>query len=88
MGRTLFKVRPTALAAPSLAPPAPLQAEFSPDWPPSLAPLVQFLAKLFAEPGKKVTDPTTGAKHTIDPQQLAHRILQVGGPHATRDRGM
>jgi hypothetical protein len=52
---------------------APLQA----DNPPSES--NKFLLKLFAMPPTTVKDPTTGKTHSIDPQNLAHRILQVCG---------
>ena len=38
---------------------------------------VQFIAKLLKQPMIEVLDPVTRSIHTIDPQTLAHRILQV-----------
>ncbi|GAB4817220.1 hypothetical protein N2152v2_004266 [Parachlorella kessleri] len=37
----------------------------------------RFIAKLLKQPMVEVLDPVTRSIHTIDPQTLAHRILQV-----------
>lgn len=41
---------------------------------------VQFITKLFNTPGKTVRDMSTGTDHVIEPQNLAHRVLQVRAP--------
>lgn len=71
------------LASEGGRPPARFPAPLLPQYPaqnasPSACPLrAQFLLKLYAQRGSTVTDPTTGQKHHIDPQNLANQILQV-----------
>ena len=42
-----------------------------------LCAVLQFIRKLLAERGREVQDPITRSLHAIEPQTLAHRILQV-----------
>lgn len=43
--------------------------------PPPLPP--QFLLGLFKAPSVVVREPSTGVDHTIDPANLAHRVIQI-----------